>query len=213
MTLYYNKDLENPALTVRISGPDGSGFSLKGLIESETSFTMSNQYTDGLEEAAGQASATGIMNAAANVFGKSQSLIKNISQTISQWSGTSKPQLPVTITLINTSSKSDIVGKVKKLMILQAPSVGMMSISHPTDYSGELISGGLSSSSSVKVKGTWIVEIGRWLRVDRLILLDANAVFSKEITVDGQPLYARVQLTFQPCILPDKDVIAGYFRS
>jgi len=210
----------------------GKSESVEGFAINEFAIGGSSQYDAGglvssLQEIASNIlnSATTLMNTAfPDMFGGtglSQRVVKNINQTKARWSGTDKPTFNVSFMLIGTDETSGykVISDSKKMLKTVYPSdAGLLTIRAPLGYATEL----KTLDKNYVAKGTVLVTIGQWFMAPNQIIKSVNINYSKEqIRVSRGateaddvfvPLYARVDVQFEPYKLPTIDEIYDYFQ-
>lgn len=198
----------NPNARVIILHP-GNTKSTIAVTESDFGFSMSSQFTSEDQQGADPLSDT--TNKISNTFGLgAQTIVANIRQTASQWTGSTRPtfSIPITVVAYDTSIKPlDISKEFLKGVAFEYGMAGVFKA--PNGYGVTKLDAGFGNSSFT---GTWSLQIGQWFRATGLILLDATVQYSKEVLkTTKQPVWATINLTFQPCILPDKETVASWF--
>lgn len=128
--------------------------------------------------------------------------LKSLSQTISTWTGTEKPQFNIDLLFVSYDPNVRPLDRVRDLMGGIFPeSLGMVLVA-PMKYAP-----GLKSAS-----GIWNIKIGTWFDAPYQILRQVNPTFSKEVTPDGRPLYAKVNVVFEPYRMISYNEFKSYFR-
>lgn len=63
------------------------------------------------------------------------------------------------------------------------------------------------------ISGTWSIRYSTWFQAQKLVMVDCFPTISKETMQDtGEPLYAKINLVFQPSYLPDSNDVKSWFR-
>ena len=201
----------NPNAKIILTLPEG-GF-IEGFVEQDFNFAMGSTYSEGQEEIAGQAEATNIANDVANTTGAfGQVLVRNIRQTVSNWTGPTKPTFDVPLTLISYDTSQNIMADVQKLFEGVAADENGLLLLAPGGYTASFFNEDFATNPKAVV-GTWTLKIGQWLVLPRLLLTTVSCQFSKEVTsFNNKPLYVRLQLSFTPAILPTKKQVGQYFN-
>ncbi|WBU87742.1 hypothetical protein [Escherichia phage EP_H11] len=180
-----------------------------GLIETDFGFDISSLFESGENLMAG--TLTRGANAVANTVGMDQMVIRNIRETIAQWRGSTKPVFPVTLTIISYNPSIRPLDIVKEFLagVTYTTKNGLM-FGAPNGYSVTKATGNFNPDTAIT--GTWTLQIGQWFRATSLILVNVSTQYSKEIARStGQPLWAKVQLSFTPAYLPDEDHVRSWF--
>lgn len=184
-----------------------SGFSM-----SEFNMSGNSSYSNPFENSAQQALSDKINQGAAAInsfFGTSisQFQFKDIRQTISMWSASGKPSFTVSLLFIQTrefepTHGSSVLEPIKKLNAGVYPIVeGTLRISAPLGYT---VKGDDVSNVST-------LSIGRWFFARNLIMTGVTPTFSQEVVKNGAPLYAQVQVTFEPYRAVDINEVNKWF--
>lgn len=137
-----------------------------------------------------------------NKTGVAQISLKSLAQTISTWTGTEKPQFNIDVLFISYNPDVRPLDRVRELLGGVFPeSLGLVLVA-PMKYAP-----GPKSAS-----GVWNIKIGTWFDAPNQILRQVNPTFSKEVTPDGRPLYAKVNVVFEPYRMISYAEFKSYFR-
>lgn len=198
----------NPAAVISIVHP-GNIKTTVGLVESDFGFDISSVFNS--EDQMANNPASNLLNAASNTTGiGAQSVVANIRQTVSQWTGSTRPTFQVPLSLVAYDPSIDIVGIASDLVAACAFEFGPGGIlKAPGGYGVRKATADFGINS---FDGTWTLQIGRWFRATGLVLVSCAPRFSKEThRGSGKPIFANLTLTFTPAILPDKNMVKGWF--
>lgn len=120
---------------------------------------------------------------------------KQPSTTALNWTGSTNPELNLSLVFISTKSSDNVLNIAKKLHTLTYPSLGS---------SGLVYRAPLQYTPSTKIgrqptaKGTVAIQIGKWFYAVGLVCLSFTPTYSKETIANGTPLYMECELTFRP---------------
>lgn len=209
MALFYEQMLSNPNALINIVHSEG--FKLSSLIEQDFGFDSSAIYDSKDGNSGG--SLQDIANLAANATSMGdQYVIKNLRETVSQWTGNNKPIFQIPMTIFAYKPEIDTTGILKNLLGLVGPRTtgGEFGVlSSPGGYGVEKLTKNFGTQS---LDGVWSISIGRYFRATGLTLLSVGHNSSMAVVKStGKPLYIKVNLTFQPAILPTADEIQSWF--
>lgn len=198
----------NPSATISIVHP-GNQKTTVGLIEADFGFNISSVFNS--EDQMNANPVGNVLNAAANTTGiGAQSVVANIRQTVSQWTGSTRPtfSVPITVIAYDPSIKPlDIASEFLSSVAFEFGPGGILKA--PNGYGVRKLTTDFGVQS---FDGTWSLRIGRWFRAIGLVLVDVSATFSKETAqAHNQPMVASINLTFSPAILPDKAMVKSWF--
>jgi hypothetical protein len=198
----------NPNARVTIVHPGNTKTTI-GLVEGDFGFGMSSNFSS--EDQVGANPLTAGYNAIANTIGAgTQSVIANVRQTVSQWTGSVRPtfQIPLTVVQYDTSVKPlDMAKDFFSGVAFEYGAGGILQA--PNGYKVTKLDSNFGADSFA---GTWTIQMGKWFRATTLVLVDVQAQFSKEIVrSSGQPLWATFNLSFTPAKLPDQKEVASWF--
>ncbi len=120
------------------------------------------------------------------------------ASTVRNWTSSEPAQFPVNFMLVAYKDGIDVRKDVSKLLRCVYP------LGNALEAFG--FGGGMRSPMGyvAKVKegdhaeNTATLRIGKWFQADGLLIDDVVAEFSKEVTEQGNPLYANVTATFSP---------------
>lgn len=170
-------------------------------------------FTSAIQAIGGQALAN-FADIAKNVYGRlNQSLVKSVWQTINSWTGSKRPSFNLTFLLIKARSNDNVMDD----------SVFFMSRNLPdAEIAGAKFTLSAAASSDFKLKapngynpfegkGMISVQIGKWFIANNLNLLSADFEFSKEVTEDGNPLYAQGKISFEPYRMITREEFIQFF--
>lgn len=210
MALFYEQMLNNPNAQINIV--HSSGFKLTTLIEQDFGFDTSAIYDskDGYSSGAIQ----DMVNAAANATENgSQYVMKNIRETVSQWTGTNKPIFQIPATIFAYKPEIDTTKVVRDLLGLVGTQKAFDDefgvLKAPGGYGVEKLTSNFGTQS---LDGVWSISIGRYFRATGLTLLSFGHNSSAAVVAStNKPLYVRMSLTFQPAILPTADELQSWF--
>jgi hypothetical protein len=240
MTLYIEQLLNNPKACVLLSPPPYAiqtypeYRTIKGLVQEDFGFGMTSDFQT---NDSGDTPLAAELRAANKAVGAAQSVIKVIQQTLSNWNGSTRPTFTIPLTLVKYNQSIDIITTVKCLLDGVAPEYSGLRMIAPYHYAiplgitqignqilatgqgvlgnsqGALNNTALATTNVLNgVQNTWAIQYSVWFRAFFLVLKTVTVQFSKQ-TAKGtnDPLYARVNLEFTPCFLPDASTVNGWF--
>ena len=114
--------------------------------------------------------------------------------TIKAYVSTTGPTFTLPLFFVALKEDDDIRQNVLKITDLVYPrSVGNTLLTPPGGYLGPV------GATRDEPPGLISIRIGRWFDAIRLFLIsDASVTFSKEVIPSGNPLYAKMSVTFTP---------------
>lgn len=203
MQLDIHQMMDNPNTKIKIYTGEGSQINAF-MVQDTFSIQASAQYEPEYKLSAGEAINRWV-KLGANAVGASQTKLEAIATTGLSWIDCTRPVFSLELLFIGTRKTPDPRKDPVKLLTGVVPdSATGGTITAPWGY--EL------SSSSGDAKGTMTIEIGKWFRAKKQVLLDCQVDCSKEVTNQaGYPLYATATIQFTPTHLLTKDDIVGYF--
>lgn len=176
--------------------------SVIGIVSSDLVVSGGNNFTSPMEDIGAVNQIMTMANMASSVMsvlqkgqqGQLASLAK--SQTNLFYSGSKKPSFRFEMVLLTTdSSKQRINDTIIHLMQSVYPTFkagsGQQLLVAPFGYQPYNNKGG-------EALGTVGVKIGKWFYARGLVITDVQATLSKEVTYNGQPLFAKVEVTAEP---------------
>ena len=185
-------------------------FTLSGWITSEFTISGTANYKNPYESAMDEAS-TKLNAITATVNSKAgteipQIQLKTLAKTVGLYVGSEKPTFDVPMLFVTTKPGDNIVTDLAKLVSLTMPEEDKKTslIKAPGNY--------IAAEGAASAGGTWTVSIGSWFRARHLLLLQAQATFSKEVVPSGAPLYANASATFAPYRLVSSSDFRKYFK-
>ncbi|QJT71154.1 hypothetical protein GR11A_00117 [Vibrio phage vB_VcorM_GR11A] len=176
-----------------------SGFTVTGFLEEDfdpaggAQVEYSNPFEDYLTDKSEKLNqGTAVFN---SLFGANieQTQLKSRLNSISLWTGTSRPTFDIPITLIRHRTADQpitaITSELQSYLFPIADGGLESTLAAPGGY--KIIEGG-------KASGTWTLSIGNWFRATGLILRAAPFPHSQVITVDDTPMFAKGRVTLEP---------------
>lgn len=187
----FEKLKNNPYAQVLISG---SGVLVKGVYTNDLVIRAGNSFDSPLE-AGGEKVSSGANSliASANILGADIDAVKlgSLKQSVKNWTGSEIPVFTLDMVFIAIRPGDDVVNMVHQLYatVFPAAQSSAVSITPPLGYTAGG-SGGIQ-------KGGFFVSVGTWFRANNQVMKNVNFTFSKEVTPDGKPLYARGSIEFE----------------
>lgn len=193
-----------------------------GFMSNELIFTGGANYNNPFESQKVQSSIIAADNVnrgleqMANILGVSADKIpninlRNISATISNWVSSEKPTFNISFMLIATRATHDVRADYRRLLDTVYPvftGIGAgTTLRTPLNYEATL-----GSKGEIKVRNTIAVSLGRWFRATGQVMKTVTATFSNEVTSSGNPLYAKVDCTFEPYRMISNEEAKGYIN-
>lgn len=137
----------------------------------------------------------------------SQSQLKSVWQTLNTWNGSKKPSFSFSVVKVKIRKDDDIVSDCATISAKCMPA-GTSSIGEITE---DLKMDAPNNYNPIKREGLCTVEIGNWFSANKLCLMSADFDYSKEVTIDGSPLYIHGKLSFEPYRMINDIEFAEYF--
>lgn len=213
MNLFLDNLKNNPDAIVTIVPPEEAGIALPivGLIQDDFAMGMQANFNDNYEEGNSQTQeGTQVVAALSAAVGISQRVLGNIRQSLSMYNGAQKPQFQIPLTLVTIRRSDNIMKTVEDLYCGVAPTYSDSGVfmKAPNDYGARM----LSTNFRETVNGTWTIQYGRSFRAEHLVLTGVSHIQSKQ-NVKGttHPLYCKINLDFQPAIMPDSKIVRSWF--
>ena len=156
-------------------------------------------------------------------FKGGQSSIQGITETIARYAGSQKPTFAFNVMLVALTPNYNVRKEVIKFLkgcYPKSAKWGLMEAPYgyntAFDANSEGYDTGENFDSSVlsrnSVRGTWDVVVGKWFRCPELVLNSCNVNFSQQVTPNGSPLWAEVQLQFETWRLITANEVAAFFN-
>jgi hypothetical protein len=194
---------------ILISDAPSNNIRVQGFMVSDFSISGGNSYTNifgsSSQEIADSAlkTATSLINFVSGKTGISDVKISErklmaINSTIHSWVGSNRPSFNIPLIFVAIRESDDVRTPVKSLTKSVYPTEDGIFMIAPLGYDG---TGG----------GTVSIQIGKWLMIHGLVVTSMNATFSQQVIKSGLPLYAKVDITFEPYKLPTVKDVDGYF--
>lgn len=204
-----DKISNDPNFQVRLTAESGGSGSIVGFITDDMEVSGEASFNTPFETTMDkQSTQLNVITTAANSwFGLKmpQMQLKSRAQTVNMWVSSKRPSWTFTFIYVALREGESVINNVKFLIGACYPEVGssMRSLmSAPNNYAVDL--GGSPS-------GTFLLEYSSWFKAPELVLTNASASMSKEITPDGEPLYAKVSVTLEPYKMISSEDFRGYF--
>lgn len=198
---------ENTNRTVRLTkgkrtfrGAIEQDFELGGEAQFDNPF---EQYLDDKSQKLAQG--TAVFNSMFKGFDVSPIQLKTRLNTISLWTGSQRPPIPIPFTVVRRRMSQPSVTSITSYLISQT----FPESTEPALTGFLTAPGGYKITDDGNAEGTWIVSVGNWFRATGLILRSANFTHSKAVVGDDTPLYATGTLTFEPY----RAITASEFRA
>lgn len=204
MQLDIHQVMDNPNTLIRID--IGQDEAIKAFMVQDTfAIQASAQYEPEYKLSAGEAVNKWI-KLGTSTIGSSQQKLEGIDTSVLSWIDCTRPVFNLELLFLGTKKTPDPRKDPVKLLTGVVPySAERGMIEAPWQYK-------LSSSSSQSAKGTMTIEIGKWFRARKQVLIDCQIECSKEVTnQSGYPLYATAMIQFTPTHLLTKKDIVDYF--
>lgn len=178
--------------TVRITGGDTkftgilqNDFNISGRNNFDTGFVGSDLIRGAIEKKAElQRTVTFITGgrAGGDVSGTIPELTRN------NWTGSERPSFQVNVALIalKDDEENNVIRRSNQMMRFVFPDRKKGLFVAPLGY------------NPGNAQGTVSLEIGKWFKADRLIVMSADFVHSKVCLKSGRPLYSTGTITLQP---------------
>ncbi|MCP4526696.1 MAG: hypothetical protein GY833_12400 [Aestuariibacter sp.] len=191
--------------TGTITGFTIENFSIQGSASWEGKAIGENSMLDGVANTLGMAgNSVGLTNVG-------QVSTTSRASTVRRWTSSEPAQFPINFVLVAYKDDIDVRRDVSKLLRCVYPlgnagegfgvGVGMRA---PMGYIAK-------AGEDDTAENTATLKIGRWFRADGLLIEDVVAEFSKEVTPQGNPLYANVTATFIPYRMLYADDVTNLF--
>jgi hypothetical protein len=226
--------LSNPKAKVILSA-QAFGRPLVAYIQNELSFNAGNDYNNPFESSAAARlsevanKALPLLSAFKEKIGVggeepvAQFSLKSFEQTVLSWTRSIKPVFNMNLTFIAirpTGDNSDVTDPVKRLMATVFPDRGEIAgglnvIKAPMGYGAKVVVDAVAGQKklSLNVSGTTMLQVGEYFRAPGLVARSASPQFSKEVISTGKPLWASVNVSFEPYRAITYKEFKGYFIS
>lgn len=189
---------KNNALTVRLK-LSGDREMFKAILVED--FTFSGTATWGGDTA-------GVTGGIAETISKITDIsIQTAYQSTLAWTGSERPQVPLSMIVVALTPDDDVTAMCKPLMRLIYPaSVGDSAVINtpPLGFA-------VNADRTAVTKGSISCAIGRWFMATGMVASDFNITYSKQQTKKDRPLYAMISLTLQAAVMPDASQVQQYF--
>jgi hypothetical protein len=215
-TLDFEKIAANPNAQVRVVG---DSISVEGVFVNDFQVRAGNNWNTLAESNVAQSGnsllqagnlAQGMFNQLAGtdlqIAPKGVSL-GNLQQTAKQWTGSETPVFSLDLIFLALRSGDDVTTKVNQLYASVFPGgqTSIATLSTPLGYT--------VGQKALTADGTLNIGIGRWFLAYQQVMNSVNFTFSKEITPDGGPLYARGTIEFTSFRALTYREFRSYFRT
>lgn len=133
----------------------------------------------------------------------------NLEDTMASWTKSPKPQFSVSMIFVTIKPEDNITASVTTLLKSVYPTRALkgFGLAAPMGYHAP---GG--KQNPLKIEGTATVQIGKWFRAYGQLIKTVTPIFSKEVTKIGKPLYAAVDVSFEPWRLVTNEEVMEFFR-
>lgn len=159
-----------------------------------------------------------IGNFISNVKGASEklsgTLTKSVWQTVNAWTGSKRPSFNLSILLLKIRASDNVLTDSTFLMSRCLPDsdksnskIFTLNSLGANDFRLKAPNG----YNPLDQKGMINVKIGKWFMATYQCLLSADFEISKEVTEDGNPLYATGKISFEPYRMITSSEFLDYF--
>lgn len=205
---------DNPNAHVLVTGPN---VRVRGLITAPLSISAASRYTNVLESQAqeslsdkisgglGAAGAALSVMGAGNLAGSIPSFtLRTAEQSADTYQTSERPSFTVELIFVALRSNDDVRIPVSKLYKATMPTFSKQGAANflqaPLGY----------QSKGMSAQGTCAVRVGTWFQATWQLIKNVSFTFSREVTVNGYPLYASGSITFEPYRMISVDELLGY---
>ena len=140
--------------------------------------------------------------------------LKFVSNTLSFWSNSKKPQFTIDLAIVATKPSDDPRRAVRQLLGTVFPKIkgsGLEGvISAPMNYKPVISDKSKGGAREFQIGNTAVITIGKWFRATSQIITEVKFTFSRVTTETGVPLYAQGSITFEPARMIGDQDIADY---
>lgn len=186
------------------------GDTVKSFIREDFSFDLTSRYGSVVDDERLSAlgdfwnAGTAAINAVTGTK-VAQRQAKSLMMSIATWNGTDKPSFSLNLLFVAINSSVDVLGEVMKLMKGVVPTKEtIIDLVAPLSYAPIEMAG---------AEGTWTVAIGQWFYAPYQIITSMAPRISKEVVAGGKPLYAEVNIRFEPYRMVDYEEFKQYFKA
>jgi len=189
--------------SIEIRGQVEPEYMITGIPQSELAISFSSEYNTPFAMGASQQNLNQKFQLLSGMVGMQGASLESIQQTTSFWLNSTKPQFQLSLLLLRWKTEQDyILTQYTNLLKLVVPVAGAKNLltRAPAGYNP---TGGGSSIEGGVAEGCIHVEIGNWFSTGYCMLVRSVAgTVSKEIVSDGDPLSIRIDIAFEPFLLP-----------
>jgi len=192
----YRDFLSNKKYQVVIAGL--SGGPVVAVMQNDLSIAGGNDFTTAGEVLRD----VPIAGAALTVKDKAASLVKIAGRSVTSqfetrlaWSNSLKPNFTIEMTFYqdDANANDSILSQYKRIKSAVLPTAQGKFYKAPLGYKIGNLKG-----QSLRPSGTLSIQIGEWFRATNVVMVSENFTFSKEVNINGQPLFATGSITLEP---------------
>lgn len=191
---------KNPNAVVQIIPKGRNVSSVTGLLQSDLTFALTNTYSSPFEMGNMQQQLSDTVSqviTGANTFlgtDIQQATLQTLANTMNIYKNSERPTFQISMLLISIRSSENIMTDVKNIMRMSLPTYSDTTklISPPLGFLPKLDS----------VSGTVDIRFGNWFWAPDQLINSATFTFSKEMLPNNSPLWAKVDIAFQPWLMP-----------